>query len=135
MNRINPLYICTFLVVILVIVFYQDHKIQRLVEDRSQHIHQLEKVAKKVAALRNYWGDSKLQKRRVLQLISSPLIKRFVKKSQKGRDRYKILLDGVDAANADRIADKIFNSFVKVGAFSITRKDKTKISMEVEFRY
>ncbi|BCD63166.1 hypothetical protein NitYY0826_P07 (plasmid) [Nitratiruptor sp. YY08-26] len=135
MNRINPLYISAFLVVILLVIWYQDHKIQRLVGEKSKHLYQLEKVGKKVAVLRNYWGDSKLQQQRVLQLVNSPLIKPFVKKSRKGRERYKIVIEGIDASNADRIADKIFNSFVKVGAFSITRKDKTKISMEVEFRY
>ena len=135
MNRINPLYIALFLLFILALVIYQDHKIAKMVDQEQQRLHQIQDVAKKITTLKNYWGDKKIQRQRVLSLVNSPIIKPFIKTSQQNRDRYKLFLHNIDAKNADRIADKIFNSFVRIGSFKIDRQNRGKISMEVEFRY
>jgi len=135
MNRINPSYIVLLLAIVLGVVLYQNHKIQSLIAQKEKRVAYLEDVAKEIATLRNYWGDKKLQKRRVLEIVNTSFVKRFLKDQQKSADRYKIRLEDIDAPNADRIADKIFNSFVKIGSFSMKKKEKTKLSMEVEFRF
>ncbi len=135
MNRINPLYIALFLVFILVITIYQKHKIEEMLSQEEQRLHQIQDVAKKISTLKHYWGDQKIQRQRVLNLVNSPIIRPFIKTSQQNRDRYKLFLHHIDAKNADRVADKIFNSFVRIGSLTIDRKNKENISMEVEFRY
>lgn len=135
MNRINPIYITLLLGIILVVVIYQNHTIQQTITQKELSLHSLEQKAKEIATLKKYWGDKKIQRARVLQLLNTPFIKRFIKNQQKSGDRYRVLLHKIDALNADRIADKILNSFVKVGSFSIQKTSKTEISMEVEFRF
>jgi len=135
MNRINPLYITAFLALLLLIVIYQHTKIEKAVSQQEHYLQTITNKAKEIATLRRYWGDKRVQKRRVATIINSPFFKRFIKNIEKSSNRVKIYLQNIDAASADSIMDKIFNSFVKVSSLKITKTDKTKISMEVEFRY
>ena len=135
MNRINPSYIALLLLGILFIILYQNHSIQQSIAQQQERLYKLRDVAKEIGTLKNYWGDAKTQKKRIARLLETPFIKKFVTKKEKRGDRYRITLDNIDAASADRIADKIFNSFVKIGTLKIVKKDKTKLSMEVEFRF
>jgi len=129
------LYIALFLVLVLLLVIYQNRKIEHLVDQEQLHLQQMQDVAKKISTLKNYWGDKKIQRQRVLAIVNSPIVKPFVKTSQQSRDRYKLFLHNIDARSADRVADKIFNSFVRIGSLKIDRQNREKISMEVEFRY
>ena len=134
MSRINPLHIAFLLLLLFGFVLYQHFAVQKKIAHKEQRLKELQNVAKEIATLKNYWGDKKLQKRRIEEILGTPFIKKFLKDTKRKRDRYTILLDDVGAKEADRIADKIFNSFVKIGSFTIKKKDKTKISMKVEFR-
>ncbi|NPA64460.1 MAG: hypothetical protein GXO16_05755 [Epsilonproteobacteria bacterium] len=134
MNRINPLHIALLMVALFGFVIYQHLLLQKKITQKEQRVLQLQEIGKEIATLKNYWGDKRLQKRRIEEIINTPFIKKFVANTKQNRDRYKVWLKNIDAKNADRIADKIFNSFVKIGSFSIQREGKDKISMEVEFR-
>jgi len=134
MNRINPLHIALLMVALFGFVIYQHLLLQKKITQKEQRVLQLQEIGKEIATLKNYWGDKRLQKRRIEEIINTPFIKKFVTNTKQNRDRYKVWLKNIDAKNADRIADKIFNSFVKIGSFSIQREGKDKISMEVEFR-
>ncbi len=134
MNRINPLHIALLMAVLFGFVLYQHITLQKKIAQKEQRVLQLQEIAKEISTLKTYWGDKKLQKRRIEEIINTPFVKKFVADAKQNRDRYKVRLKNIDAQSADRIADKIFNSFVKIGSFSIQRQEKDKISMEVEFR-
>lgn len=135
MNRINPLYVVALLALLLLVVIYQHQKLERTITQKEHQLLLLQNKAKEIATLRRYWGDSKIQKRRVASLLNSPLLKRFIKNVERGNSRLKLFLHNVDAKSADQIMDKLLNSFVKVHLVKITKQDKTKIAMEVELQY
>lgn len=135
MNRFNPAYVALFLLVVFFVVLYQNHKLEAAVEQSVQRLHMLEEKAKEISTLKSYWGDRKLLKKRVQEIVRTPFVSKFIKHKEEQRDRFKLFLEKVDASSADRIGDKIFNSFVKIGGFKIVRKDKNHIDMEVEFRF
>jgi len=135
MNRINPLYVVALLALLLLVVIYQHQKLERTITQKEHQLLLLQNKAKEIATLRRYWGDSKIQKRRVASLLNSPLLKRFIKNVERGNSRLKLFLHNVDAKSADQIMDKLLNSFVKVHLLKITKQDKTKIAMEVELQY
>ena len=58
-----------------------------------------------------------------------------MKKSFNKREGIKIILTNVDGVNANRILNKIGNSFIKIYSLNIKKESKTAISMEVELRY
>ena len=132
MNRLNPAYIALFLAVILIVVIWQDRKFQKVIEVQQERLYQLEQVGQKVAALKNYW-DKKNQKKRVEDFIR--FAKKFIKKQDQRGNRVHLYLDGMDAKNADRVADKLLNSFIKVKSIKIDRKNKEQISMEMELAF
>ena len=135
MSRINPLYVVALLALLLLIVIYQHQKLERTITQKEHQLLLLQNKAKEIATLRRYWGDSKLQKRRIASLLGSPLLKRFIKNVERGSSRLKLFLHNVDAKSADQIMNKLLNSFVKVHLVKITKQDKTKIAMEVELQY
>jgi hypothetical protein len=135
MNRVNPLYIFLLLLVLLIVLVYQHLSLQHKITQTEQEIYFLQNVAKQITTLKNYWGDKKIQRRRVFEIARTPFIRKFLQKEQNSREKYKIYLVGIDAINADRIADKIFNSFVKVNSFQIVKQTDNKVEMEVEFRF
>ena len=135
MNRVNPLYILLILVALLGLLLYQSTKLDSTIAMQEKRLTQLKNRAKEIATLKNYWGDKRVQKRRVQALINSPIIKKFIKNSTNKKDGMKLTLTNIDGANADRIINKIGNSFVKIGSLAIKKESKTKISMEVELKY
>jgi len=135
MNRVNPLYILLILVALLGLLLYQSTKLDSTITMQEKRLTQLKNRAKEIATLKNYWGDKRVQKRRVQALINSPIIKRFIKKSINKKDGIKLSLANIDGVNANHIIDKIGNSFVKIGSLTIKKESKTKISMEVELKY
>lgn len=135
MNRVNPLHILLVLIALLLLLMYQSVKLDNTITIQEKRVAELKDIAKEINTLKNYWGNKKIQKRRVLALINSPLIKKFLKNSVNKKDGIKINLHHIDGANTDRILNKIGNSFVKIDNLSIKKESKTAISMEVELRY
>lgn len=135
MNRVNPLHILLVLIALLLLLMYQSVKLDNTITIQEKRVAELKDIAKEINTLKNYWGNKKIQKRRVLALINSPLIKKFLKSSANKKDGIKINLHHIDGANADRILNKIGNSFVKIDNLSIKKESKTAISMEVELGY
>jgi hypothetical protein len=135
MNRVNPIYIAAFLFSILLFIIYQNHKIEEQISKKQQKIATLEQKAKEMATLKGYWGDRKVLKKRVEAILKTPFIAKFIKKRDNQREKIRVYLEKIDSLNADRIADKILNSFVKIGAVNIKKRDKNHIDMEVEFRF
>ena len=134
MNRINPLYIVILLAVVLIIVVVKKHTLQKELLQEQHHLFQVKNIAKEIATLRKYWYDKKLQKKRLNALLHSPLIARYVKSKEKKGDRYIIELAHIDARSADTIAKLLFNAFIKIKSFSITKEDKNKIAMRMEIQ-
>ena len=129
------MYILLILVALLGLLLYQSIKLDSTIAMQEKRLAQLKNSAKEIATLKNYWGDKRVQKQRVQALINSPIIKKFIKNSTNKKDGMKLTLTNIDGANADRIIDKIGNSFVKIGSLTIKKESKTKISMEVELKY
>jgi len=135
MNRVNPSYVLLFLLIVFGIVLMQNHKLQKELSMQNQRLEEMKKVAKKMGALKNYWGDKKEQKKRVLAFVKEPFVAKFLKNSQKSTDRYKIFLKNVDAKSADLIFNKILNEFVKVNSVQIRRRDEKSVDIQMEFKF
>jgi hypothetical protein len=135
MNRVNPSYVLLFLLIAFGIVLMQNHKLQKELSMQNQRVEEMKKVAKKMGALKNYWGDKKEQKKRVLAFVKEPFVAKFLKNSQKSADRYKIFLENVDAKSADLIFNKILNEFVKVNSVQIRRRNEKSIDIQMEFKF
>jgi len=133
MSRVNPLYVLLLLVVLLTVLIWQDRKIEERVVQEERRLVELERLGKRVVAMKNYWGDRKLQERRINQFVN--FVSRFIKKREKRGGRLKLSLAGIGAHDADRIVSKLLNSFLKVGNLTIERSDREKISMEVELLF
>ncbi|BCD68954.1 hypothetical protein [Nitratiruptor sp. YY09-18] len=134
MNRVNPSYVLLFLLVIFGIVLLQNFKLKKELLTQSQKIEDMKKIAVKMDALKNYWGDKRKQKSRIVAFLKEPFVAKFLKDSHKSANRYKIFLENVDAKSADLIFNKILNEFIKVNSMQIERKNQKSIDIHLEFK-
>ncbi|SMC10187.1 hypothetical protein [Nitratiruptor tergarcus] len=134
MNRINPFYILLFLLIVFGITLLQNFKLKKELSIQNQKVEEMKKVAIKMNTLKNYWGDKKKQKSRVLALLKEPFVAKFLKDAHKNVDRYKVFLENVDAKSADLIFNKILNEFIKVNSIQIKRKNQKSINIQMEFK-
>jgi len=130
MNRINPFLILLLLLALLAVVIWQDRRLQGEIVAAQERLVQLERLGKRLASLKNYWGDRKLQERRINQFTT--FAARFVKKKERHGRKVKLYLAGIGPKDADRIVSKLLNSFLKVGTLKIETAGKGEFSMEVE---
>ena len=133
MNRINPLYIAVFLALILGIIVYQNRLFKEQISQKEQEILILEQKAKKIATLKRYWKDKNILKRRLEALLRSSFIAKYIKKRENKSNKITVYLENIDPFNANRITDKILNSFVRVSSISFKRKDNNHLNIKVEF--
>ena len=131
MNRINPLYIAVALFVLFVAVVYQTISLKKSFALEQQRIQSIEQLGVKIHQLRLYWKDKKAQRQRIESIVR--MFSKFVREKKRKKNRYIVTFDNVDRGSADRIVQKIFNSFVKVHSFSIEKKSDKAISIKVEF--
>jgi hypothetical protein len=132
MRHLNPTLVVILLGVLLVAVIWQKYEVEKRIEAKQKALFTLEEKGRKLTALKSYWGAEK-QKVRVREFIR--FAEKFITKQEPRGTRIRIKLENLDGKNADRVVNRLLNSFIIVKSLTIKRTSKEKISMETELVY
>ncbi len=132
MNKINPLYILGFFVLVLVTMIIQNMSMQTKIAEASQQVSVIKQVGQEISALKKHWKDPTQAKKNIDLLLSNRAFKAKVTKQEKKANIYKIALKDMDAATLDKFMSKVLNEYVVIKKISIDRVAESKISIAME---
>jgi len=134
MNKINPLYILGFFVFVLLLMIYQNVKMQDKIVTATQQVSVVKQVGQEIASLKKHWKNPTQAQKNIEALLNNRAFKTHVSKKEKKSNLYKIELKDINAATLDKFMSKILNEYVIVKKINIERsaEDKIKIAMELE---
>jgi len=131
-NKINPLYVLGFFVLVLVITIIQNASMQHKITEAAQLVSSIKQNGQKVAMLKQHWKNSSQTVQHIDALLQQAPFKSKVVKQERKAGHYKISLQQLDAPLLDRFMGKILNEYVAVKKITIDRLSSTNISVALE---
>ncbi|GEM_PF-1404528 len=132
MNKINPLYILGFFVLVLILTIVQNHSMQNKIAEATQLVSSIKQNGQKIATLKEHWKNSKQTLQHIESLLNQKPFNSKVVKNERKSSRYTIALEHLDAPLLDRFLGKILNEYVVLKKISIDRSSGTDISVALE---
>ncbi len=133
MNKIHPLYLFGFLVMIALFMVYQNSRIQTKIVLTAQKNAQLERTGKHIKQLKEQWKNPKKAQKRIDTVLSQQALKAKVVRKERKKEVYKIELKELAAAQLDRLVNKLLNESLNIKKIKMTRNDDKNVSVYMEF--
>jgi len=133
MNKIHPLYLFGFLVMIALFMVYQNSRIQTKIVLTAQKNAQLERTGKHIKQLKEQWKNPKKAQKRIDTVLSQQAFKAKVVRKERKKEVYKIELKELAAAQLDRLVNKLLNESLNIKKIKMTRNDDKNVSVYMEF--
>ena len=132
MNKINPLYILGFFVLVLILTVIQNYSIQNKIAEAAQLVSTIKQNGQEISTLKKHWKNSKQTVQHIEALLNQNPFKSKVIKKERKASLYKIALHHLDAPLLDRFLGKILNEYVVLKKLTIDRASSTDISITLE---
>jgi hypothetical protein len=133
MNKIHPLYLFGFLVMIALFMVYQNGRIQTKIVSTAQKNAQLERTGKHIKELKEQWKNPKKAQKRIDTVLSQQVFRTKVVKKERKKEVYRIELKELTAAQLDRLINKLLNESLNIKKIRMTRNYDKNVSVYMEF--
>ena len=133
MNKINPLYLFAFLVLVALFMVYQNSRIESKIVLTAQKNAQLERTGKHIKMLKQQWKNPKKAQRRIETVLSQHMFKKNVVKKERKKEIYKIELKELTAVQLDKLINKLLNESLSIKKIKMTRNGDKNVSVYMEF--
>lgn len=133
MKNINPLYILALLLITFLFALKSNFNLEEKINQARIANLEFEKEGKQLKQLKQNWGDKKGDILKIEAVLNQKqLSQKISDKNQKG-DIYKVSFTSLNDKEVDMLADKIFNSFLRIENFSFSSSGDQNISVVLEF--
>ena len=132
MNKVNPLYMLIFFVLVAIVMIYKVDSTQKRVIAISQKNVQAEADAKEISLLKKRWKNQKLMINRLKKILSQKSFANRLTKKEKKRNSYIIKLENLDYHTLDSFTNKILNEAITLKKMQIERFSESNASIELE---
>jgi len=133
MNKISPLYLSVFLLLVALFMAYQNDHIESKIALTAQKSAQLERVGKHIKALKQQWKNPKKAQKRIDTILLQHAFKSHVIKKERKKGSYKIELKELTAVQLDKFINKLLNEPLSVKKVKMTRNSDKSVDVYMEF--
>jgi hypothetical protein len=133
MNKINPLYLFAFLVLVALFMIYQNSRIQSKMLLATQKSAQLERTGKHIKTLKQQWKDPKKAQKRIDTVLSQHIFKSKVVKKERKKGLYIIELKELTEVQLDKLTNKLLNEPLSIKKIKMTRNGDKSVDVYMEF--
>ncbi len=132
MKKVNPLYILSFVLLLLIFVGVKLSKVSKDKDYLESQLAQNESIALEITALKKSWAASKKNSSSLDRLIRSSSLRSANLKTKKKRDSYTISSESIDSKSVDFLLSKIYNGTYMVKKLYIKRVTPHSVSLKME---
>jgi biopolymer transport protein ExbB/TolQ len=135
MNRINPLYIGVFLLVVLIMSIYSLNSAKQSLRESKKSFKETQKVADQLSGLKKAYADEKSNQTGIKRLLLHSSLKSSVIKADYKKSGVKILSEDMDKKALDFLMGKLLNSTYDIRKMKIKRLSDEKAELELEIKW
>lgn len=133
MNKLNSLHVLGLTFLLALLMMYKTVQTEGRIADAAAENSQTERLGKQILQMKTAWDDPKKTQQRIDRLLSSPVFRPYVTKTEKSRNVYRARIQGVPAGMVDRLTTRLLNEPVALKQLQMARNGDENISMTVEF--
>lgn len=133
MNKIDPLYILGFFVLMTLMMAYQGSSMERKAATQASINAKTEQMAKRFTALKERWKDRKKSQERIERVLGLRALSKHIIKKEKKQGKYRIEMAPLNASQINMLVSKIFNSEVRIKSVDLMRNGDKSVSAVMEF--
>ena len=74
MNKINPLYVLGFFVLVLIVMIVQNRSMQNKITEATQQVSVIKRVGQEIAFLKQHWKNPKQAKKNIDALLNNRML-------------------------------------------------------------
>ncbi len=130
MNKINPLYILIFFVIVAFLMVYKSVQTQNKIVTIARHNVQIEQDGSYIKTLKDRWKNPKMSQKR-LESVLSKFPKEITSKEKK-KGTYIIKAKTLNARSADKLMNALLNEAITFKKIKLEHTSKTTINMLLE---
>ncbi len=132
MNKINPLYLLLFFVLVVLLMIYKVSETETQINEVIRQNAHFESDGKEISGLKNRWKDSDAVVKRIDTILSLKNFSSQISKRDKTKTGYKIVLEGLDNVTLDAFTNKLLNESIAIKSIEIERISETNATISVE---
>jgi predicted membrane-bound dolichyl-phosphate-mannose-protein mannosyltransferase len=130
MNKINPLYILIFFVIVAFLMVYKSVQTQNKIVTIARHNVQIEQDGSYIKALKDRWKNPKMSQKRLENVLSK--FPKEITSKEKKKGTYIIKAKTLNARSADKLMNALLNEAITFKKIKLEHTSKTTISMLLE---
>ncbi|QOP41719.1 hypothetical protein [Sulfurimonas marina] len=135
MNQVNPLHIGALLLTVLLFLFFKLSTFKEELLEAKLQYQESKKVAVKLNALEDVYGDQKKIKSSIERILRQPSLKsaNIIKKVTK--DSIKISAKTMNADALNSLMGKVLNGSYNISLLEIKKLGDDTVSLEMEIKW
>ena len=134
MNRINPLHIVAFLLVLVLFLLFQIVGVKKQLGTTADSLHQSKAMALKTVAYKELYNKEKVKKA-LERILRQPSLKNANIIVKRDKERVTMKAKSLSLGTLNSLMSKIFNGAYTISRLSIKRVDAQHASLQMEIRW
>ena len=135
MNRINPLYIGLFLIVVLMSVSYKLSSIKSELSEAKEAYKETSQLAIQLNGLKSVYTDKKGFQKSIQRVLSNAALQSAELQQEIKKSGITIISLSMDINALNFLMGKILNGTYNVSSLKIKRLSDTKVSLDMEIKW
>ena len=135
MNRVNPLYLGLFLLVVLVLSVFKLNSAKHELKEVRLSYKETSKIANELTSLKSVYNDKNNLEKSLKRVLKQKLLKGIEIDTIFKKNNVKISSQSIDKKALDFLMGKILNSTYNVVSLDIKKLSEEKASLKMEIKW
>ena len=135
MNRVNPLYLGLFLLVVLVLSVFKLNSAKHELKEVRLSYKETSKIANELTSLKSVYNDKNNLEKSLKRVLKQKLLKGIEIDTIFKKNNVKISSQSIDKKALDFLMGKILNSTYNVVSLDIKKLSEEKASLKLEIKW
>ncbi len=135
MNRINPLYVGLFLLVVLTLSVFELNSAKDELHEAQASYEKAERLAVELSELKKVYANHKNMQMKLKRILTQNRLKNAGVIALYKKSRAKISAESLEKSTLDFLMSKILNAPFNIDSFEIRKLSKNKVSFKMEIKW
>ena len=135
MNRVNPLHMGMFFVVLITFLFFQLSSVKTELEEAKSSFETSEKLAVDLSSLKSAYADKKKIKKSLEKILANRTLRAVNLKIKRNKKSIRISAKSIDARVLNTLMGKVLNGSFNIVILKVKTLSETKASLEMEIKW
>jgi len=135
MNRINPLYLGAFLIIILMFVSFKLFSAEESYQETKDSYKQTLQLAQELSSLKVVYANKKQTKKSILKILRHSVLKSAEITQVMKKTNIQISSKSMDIKSINFLMGKLLNGTYQINSLKIKQLSEIRVSLDLEIKW